>query len=220
MTTTGSSRRSFRDRSLITTPAYAGAAFGTIGDGDLSVPEARTRVSGDLGIADEWAWMRQVHGGTVLTVSEPGPAGEADALTTSVVGLPLAVRSADCVPVVVHADKSVVVVHAGWRGLVAGVIPHAVAALTERGDLPRRAAIGPAIGPCCYEVGDEVVEALGGKSTQTSWGAQSVDLWTEAANQLMGLDVWQADLCTNCENNFHSYRETGTELRQTTVGWL
>lgn len=161
--------------------------------------------------------MHQVHGGSVLQVSRPGPAGEADALLTDEPGLPLAVRTADCVPIVIHADTAVAVVHAGWRGLAAGVVTNAMAALSEHH--PRRAAIGPSIGPCCYEVGPEVIEALGAPDT-TTWGTVSVDLWSAAERQLPNMEVWRADLCTSCETSFHSYRASGTALRQTTVAWL
>jgi YfiH family protein len=164
--------------------------------------------------------MAQVHGGAVLRVDRPGMAGEADGLVTGRVDLPLAVRTADCVPVVIHAAAAVAVVHAGWRGLAAGVLTHALAELADGGDRPVRAAIGPAIGPCCYEVGAGVIKALGGSvTTTTTWGTPSVDLWSAAERQLAGVEVWRADLCTHCEDSFHSYRASGTELRQTSVGW-
>lgn len=163
--------------------------------------------------------MTQVHGGAVRPVEGPGVAGEADGLVTTMVDLPLAVRTADCVPVVIHAESAVAVVHAGWRGLAAGVLAQALSELAEGGDRPVRAAIGPSIGPCCYEVGTEVIEALGGGATTTTWGTASVDLWSAAERQLGEVDVWRADLCTHCEEPFHSYRASGTELRQTSVGW-
>ncbi len=176
-------------------------------------------MAGQLGIADEWAWMNQVHGRSVQEVTTSGVAGEADALVTGRPGLPLAVRTADCVPVVMHSDAAVAVVHAGWRGLAAGVVAEAMAALAAHGDAPRRAAIGPSIGPCCYEIGTEVIEALGGRAATTAWGTASVDLWSEAERQLPEVEVWRADLCTHCEEQFHSYRANGTRLRQTSVGW-
>lgn len=164
--------------------------------------------------------MTQVHGVEVLRVSDAGPAGEADGLMTDVADLPLAVRTADCVPVVIHATDAVAVVHAGWRGMAARAVAGAVEAMTLAGYRPTRAAIGPAIGPCCYEVGDEVVAAFSGRASVTMSGSTSIDLWSEAESQLAGLAVWRADLCTHCEEHFHSYRATGTSQRQTTVGWL
>jgi YfiH family protein len=164
--------------------------------------------------------MTQVHGADVVEVFGPGPAGEADGVFTQLADLPLAVRTADCVPVVIHADAAVAVVHAGWRGMAAGVVAAAVEAMERSGHRPVRGAVGPAIGPCCYEVGDEVVAALGGRAAVTRSGSTSVDLWAEAESQLGNVEVWRADLCTFCESHFHSYRTNATTLRQTTVGWL
>lgn len=190
-------------------------------DGDLFADtDARSRIAGSLSISPDWAWMRQVHGTRVLTVDRAGEAGEGDGLMTSRPGLPLAVRTADCVPVVVHADEAVAVIHAGWRGLAAGVIGTTLSAFQSKGTTPVRAAIGPAIGPCCYEVKEDVAQRFSDSRSTTTWGSGSVDLWKAAAAQLDGLEVWRADLCTMCEPQFHSFREDGTEMRQTTVGWL
>lgn len=164
--------------------------------------------------------MDQVHGANVLEVRQPGRSGEGDALVTTSKGLPLAVRTADCVPLVVHGEASVAVVHAGWRGLAARVIERAREALGRLGRPAVRAVVGPAIGPCCYEVGDEVVAAFDGRRATTTWGTQSVDLWSEAAAQLSGLDVIRMDLCTKCEAGFHSYRAGAGSARQTSLGWL
>lgn len=154
-----------------------------------------------------------------MRASAPGVQGEGDVLFTSERGLPVAVRTADCVPVVIHADDAVAIVHAGWRGLEAGAIGRARVALEDSGHVPRRAAVGPAIGPCCYEVGDELRELFPQSQSMTSWGTPSIDLWTEAARQLEPLNVWQSDLCTHCEPHFHSFRADGTSLRQISVAW-
>ena len=197
-----------------------GAAFGTVRDGDLFADtSARQRVANELNFPPDWAWATQVHGDSVLEVSTPGMTGEGDVLITTRRGLPVAVRTADCVPVAIHADSAVAMVHAGWRGLEADAITRARVALEQAGHPPLRAAVGPAIGPCCYEVGDEVLEKFPGRASTTSWGTQSLDLWSEAAHQLEPLDVWRADLCTHCEEHFHSFRADGTELRQTSVAW-
>ena len=164
--------------------------------------------------------MDQVHGRAVLAVSGPGPAGEGDAIMTATPGLPLAVRTADCVPIVIHSEAAVAVVHAGWRGLTAGIIESTLENLQDAATPARRAAIGPAIGPCCYEVGDEVIDAFDGRVAATGWGSPSVDLWSEAERRLAGLDVWRADLCTKCEEGFHSYRGGAGDRRQTSVGWM
>lgn len=197
-----------------------GAAFGTVSDGDLFADaSARISVSQELNIPSEWAWATQVHGNTVLVATGPGVAGEGDVLLTTTSALPVAVRTADCVPVAIHASNAVAMVHAGWRGLEAGAIGRARAALEDAGHDPHRAAIGPAIGPCCYEVGDEVLARFPESSSMTRWGTQSLDLWSEAVRQLEPLEVWRADLCTHCEPPFHSFRADGTQQRQTSVAW-
>ena len=110
------------------------------------------------------AVVSQVHGARVVHVDAPSgalhPAGEADALVTAEQGVVLAVRTADCVPVLLASPHGIAAVHAGWRGTAAGVVGAAVAALRSLGDGPIVAAIGPSIAGRDYEVGDEVVEAL------------------------------------------------------------
>ena len=216
-----SSRPSFGDSLLLTSPAYPGAAFGTADDGDLFGDEhARTVAAGAVGITSDWAWMHQVHAAELLVVDEPGPGGTGDALLTRTPSLPLAVRTADCVPVVLHGRAVVAIVHAGWRGLAAGVMETAVSAMD--GDV-ERAAIGPAIGPCCYEVGTDVLDEFPGFESKTTWGTPSLDLWSLAEERIGrhgAVSVWRADLCTHCEAAFHSYRATGTADRQISVAWL
>lgn len=115
------------------------------------------------------AMVTQVHGRGVVVVRSaaevPDPATEGDALVSSVPQVALAVRAADCVPLLI-ADRrtgAAAAVHAGWRGTAAGIATAAVEALTrEYGTRPSDliAAIGPSIGPCCYEVGSELVDAF------------------------------------------------------------
>jgi YfiH family protein len=130
--------------------------------------EGELQLAGALG-ADALAMVTQVHGRTVAVVrdgaSVPGRTAEADALVGSAPQVALAVRAADCVPLLL-ADRgsgAVAAVHAGWRGTAAGIATAAVAALArDFGTRPADivAAIGPAIGPCCYEVGSELVDAF------------------------------------------------------------
>lgn len=107
------------------------------------------------------ALVSQVHGAALLEAHSPGLVGEADALFTTRRGLPIAVRTADCVPILLAGPGVVAAVHAGWRGAAAGIVPLVVAALRDRGlGLGLRAAVGPAISGQRYEVGPEVVAAL------------------------------------------------------------
>jgi hypothetical protein len=206
---------------MIRPDGFRGAAFGNVVDGDgRHEPGLRAAIARDLDISEDWATIRQVHGDAVLVATEPGCVGAADGLMTEVPGLPLAVATADCVPVILEGAASTAIVHAGWRGIAARIIERTVDRMNEIGDRALRVAIGPAIGPCCYEVGEEVIEALGGFEARTTWGAQSVDLAAAVAAQADGVEIWRSDLCTFTEQSFHSYRQDGTDARQVTVTWL
>jgi len=105
--------------------------------------------------------LRQIHSATSLIASIPGPCGEADGLITATPGITLGIQTADCTPVLVADIRQRVVAgfHAGWRGTVAGIVEHGMARMrTEFGcdTVDLVAAVGPAIGACCYTVGQEV----------------------------------------------------------------
>ena len=176
--------------------------------------------------------VTQVHGARVVEVgpgAAPASVGRerADALVTSEVGPTLAVRTADCVPVLIAdpAGSAVGAAHAGWRGLVAGVLGATVAAVARLGrcrpaDLV--ASIGPAIGPCCFEVGEEVAAAIteatgAGEAVVRPHGAPRplVDLPLAARRSLeaAGLGPERIEvvgLCTRCTpDRLHSYRRDG-----------
>jgi hypothetical protein len=143
--------------------------------------------------------------------------------------LALAIATADCVPVALHdpEGRSLAAVHAGWRGIVAGVAARAVAAL----DAPRLIAwIGPAIGPCCYEVGEEVAEAVASASDSTVVRSAAgprpfLDLQRAVAIQLRDAGIAEVqtfDLCTRCHpERLWSYRRDGRAAgRNYLLAWL
>ncbi len=198
-----------------------GAAFGAAGEGDGRYDlEARAAISSRLGIPSGWAWPRQVHGTRVVEANGTGQQGEADAIFTCRPALPVAVGTADCLAVALHGDGAAAMVHAGWRGAAGGVVAAARQALAAAGSPATRAAIGPGIGPCCYEVGPEVLAEFPGFAATTTWGTPSVDLAAAVRTQLEGLEVWDAATCTRCDDRFHSYRRDRTERRQVAVAWL
>ena len=206
---------------MIRPAGFAGAAFGTGDIGDLRVDgEARELIANKLGIADSWAFVDQVHGAVVVEANLSGRLGKADAIVTRKVDIPVAVATADCVPVIVEADGAAAVVHAGWRGALAGVLPATLAALERSGCTPIRAAVGPAIGPCCYEVGDDVAQHFAGFVRTTTWGSTSVDLPGYLESQLAGIDVWRSHECTFTSDRLHSWRRDRTKQRQVAVAWL
>jgi len=206
---------------MILPSGFAGAAFGTIETGDLRLNLSRRKqVADELGISPDWAFVNQIHSAAVVTATGGGNLGEADAIVTAVPGLPIAVATADCVPIIIEAASAVAVVHAGWRGAVAGVVPATLALLKARGHRPRRAAIGPAIGACCYEVGAEVIAQFPGFAAETTWGSPSVDIPGYIAAQLADLEVWRSVECTYTSDALYSWRSDRTKQRQVAVTWL
>lgn len=145
---------------------------------DANLAHHRPHVPGDLALAraavgaatrtdpSRWHLMRQVHGvdvGVVTTATPPGAELRGvDALVSVEPGRTLVVLTADCLPVLVAGRKGAAAIHAGWRGLVADVVSEAVAVLVRLGERrdDLRVAVGPSIGPCCYEVGEEVAVQL------------------------------------------------------------
>lgn len=206
---------------MIRPPGFRGAAFGTAADGDgRHDREARQRISGSLGIPADWACLHQVHGSRVWEARSPGLQGDGDAVFTTVPRLPLAVGTADCVPVILEGPGGTGLAHMGWRGAAAGVVAALRSAMEAAGVTPVRAAVGPGIGPCCYEVGADVLAALPAFHAHTERETASVDLPAAAASGLAGLEVWHAGVCTSCGAGFHSFRRDGTRRRQVAVAWL
>ncbi|HLU32185.1 MAG TPA: polyphenol oxidase family protein [Acidimicrobiia bacterium] len=200
--------------------APAGVLFTGPEDGDMRRDAAaRRRVSTRHSVPAEWATVSQVHGNQVRLVDAPGLAGEGDALVTTRPGLGVAVFTADCLGVVLVGDGGVGVAHAGWRGLAAGVLEATVETMTEAGIDPRHGSVGPGIGPCCFEVGDEVAERFPDDRAETTWGARSVDLRAAARRRLGGIPVEVDARCTACQGG-PSHRHTGTSARMAAIGWL
>lgn len=184
--------------------------------------------------------MRQVHGARVVRVeSTQTEVGEADAMVTGTAGIGLGVLSADCVPALLIAPAAgiALAVHAGWRGTVAGVLAEAVAAAKrEFGVAPQalRAALGPAIGGCCYEVESTIAaqfEQRWGTMSQAAWQSRgergNLDLRLANIQVLtrVGMaaeDITQVGPCTACETGdfFSHRRERGRTGRQIgVIGW-
>ena len=206
---------------MIRTRGFPGIVFTEVGDGDLRHDmAARRTVSDVLGIPHAWAVVNQVHGASIAVAHSAGNVAQADGILTRVAMLPIAVSVADCVPVVIVGTDSIAVVHAGWRGVAAGVVGNALRAMNASEDRVRGAVLGPHIGPCCFEVGSEVVEAIGGYATTTSKGSLSVDLASAIRDQLDGVEIESESVCTMHDDRFYSYRRNATPKRQMAVAWI
>lgn len=171
-----------------------------------------TRRSGIPAIFAGLATLKQIHSSAcVAAEGRQGQLGEGDALLENTPGAAVAVKTADCVPVLLADERlrAVAAVHAGWRGTAAAIARHAVAAMHARfGTRPEdlHAAIGPAIGACCYEVGAEVAEQFGLQ------GRVHLDLAALNRQQLLEAGIradriYNSGLCTRClAHDFHSFR--------------
>jgi polyphenol oxidase len=158
------------------------------------------------------ATLHQIHSDICVPArGRTGPLGDGDALLESAPGHLVAVKTADCIPILLADEehRAVAAVHAGWRGTAAGIAQSAVRAMGEEFSTdPRRlhAAIGPGIGKCCYKVGAEVAAKFG------ETGPCHIDLVEINRRQLIeagipDAQICAAGLCTNCgADDFHSYR--------------
>jgi YfiH family protein len=170
-----------------------------------------TRHSDIPGLFTQLATVKQVHSSMCVAAGgRRGVVAEADALLENRPGAVVAVKTADCIPVLLadERNRAVAAVHAGWRGTVAHIVERAVEGMsaafgTRAADL--HAAIGPGIGKCCYEVGPEVSTQFGLQ------GRAHLDLAGENRQQLINLGiladrVYVSDFCTMCRPEFHSFR--------------
>jgi polyphenol oxidase len=187
--------------------------------------ENRRRLCAAVGAdADQLAMNRQVHSATVNRAVAGERGREGDGLWTDEPGVPMLKLTADCLPVAVarrDGSPALALLHAGRQGLIEGVIEAGVAAL---GGKDLAAAVGPGIGPCCYEVGDEVADPYRARFGAGALRGRNLDLWTVAERLLREAgveDVERADVCTACNTDFFSHRrDKGVTGRQGVIGYV
>jgi len=212
-------------------------------DGDLSVGGPEHPPDGGL-LAEAplpWTTLHQVHGADVVLVDGSdttlGQVADAAAITTE--DSTVAIRVADCAPVALVADggpgsvEGLAVAHAGWRGLMAGVMEATVEAVRGSGTLDEVASlvviVGPHIGSCCYEFGLDDLERLVDRfgpsvASTTSSGQPALDLAAavDAALAASGVasTVHHDGTCTACDDRYWSFRASGTDQRQAMLAWI
>jgi YfiH family protein len=152
---------------------------------------------------------------------EAQPSFRADGHAVAAPGVAAMVLAADCLPVVLGAQGAVAALHAGWRGLAAGVLEQGVCALREVGGAGEVVAVlGPCAGACCYEVGEEVHAAFG----EARRSAAPIDLRAIAHERLRAAgvaEVRDVPACTVCDERFFSHRREGPRAgRQAALAWL
>jgi purine-nucleoside/S-methyl-5'-thioadenosine phosphorylase / adenosine deaminase len=201
-------------------------------DDPARVVENRTRLCDAVGADPDGATMAwQRHGATVTRarsrgIVTPGTVYDhCDGLWSDEPGRAMLLLTADCLPIAIAGTEgmpAVGILHAGWRGLLAGVVAAGVRAL---GSPQAAAAIGPSIGPCCYEVGDEVAapfrEAFGADVVRDG----KLDLWTSAERALRAAGVERVDrfdICTSCDRErfFSHRRDEGKTGRQGVIAYV
>lgn len=201
------------------------------GPGGAGSPlEARQRAVVDR----PWVTVRQVHGCRAVVVDDGVTdldGTEADALVTTSRQVALAVKTADCAPVAFTSAEGVVAVaHAGWRGLTDGVLDETVAAMRALGATDLQAAVGPCIGPECYEFRDADLDMVAARlgdqvRSSTNAGRPALDLRAAVRAGLEALGVrlaFEAGACTACDGSgtrWFSHRARGDAQRQATAVW-
>ena len=214
---------------------FSGRAQGHLGHARVGLAEdqparleARRRAVVDL----PWSWLRQVHGSDVISVEGQGAVTgrhEADALVTASPGLALAVFTADCAPVAMASEEGVIgIAHAGWRGLLAGVIASTAQAMRRLGAGAITATVGPCIQAGCYEFGPEDLDLVAavfgdGVRARTAWGTPAFDLAAAVRTAVEAAEVSiVADLgaCTACSDAWFSHRARCEGARQASVIWM
>jgi YfiH family protein len=241
----GAARAAFATRAGgVSTAPFDSLNLGVLtDDGTDAVRENRRRLATALGLAPERIPIaRQVHGGELVFHSGPqqpspfaepgGKIPEADGHVVTAPGLAPLVFTADCLPVALSGPGGAAMLHCGWRGLAAGIVAAGAEAVGATD-----AAIGPGIGPCCYEVGDEVLDAfstlgegLAAVSGESRAGGdrsarRHLDLPEVARRLLLAAGVERieaAGLCTSCESElfFSHRRDAGRTGRQGGLVWI
>lgn len=204
-----------------------------VGDAVDAVHENRHR----LGLPTEPIWLNQVHGQTVVDAGRIAGQGlakgiKADAAHTDQPGVICAVLTADCLPVLIcdHQGTRVAAVHAGWRGLAAGILERTLDTLQLPGE-QLLAWLGPAIGPAAYEVGQEVHDAFVEQNVDAAGsfrpgrpGHWWMDIYQLARQRLRARGVSSISGGNHCtwheSENFYSYRRDGVTGRMASVIWI
>jgi len=170
------------------------------------------------------AMNRQVHA-TKVNRAVPGERGrEGDGLWSDEPGVPMLKLTADCLPIALARDNgqpALALLHAGRLGLLAGIVEAGVASL---GTGALAAAVGPGIGPCCYEVGDDIASTYRDRFGEEAVRGRNLDLWTVAERVLRDAGVTtveRADVCTACNDEYFSHRrDAGVTGRQGVIGYV
>jgi YfiH family protein len=194
-------------------------------DDPVNVEENRERLCDAVEASPErLAMNRQVHAATVNRADAGGRGRDGDGLWTDEPGLPMLKVTADCLPIALartNGRPALALLHAGRIGLLEGIVEAGVAALG--GGLA--AVVGPGIGPCCYEVGDDIADAYRARFGPDAVKGRNLDLWTVSERALRDAgvaSVERLDQCTACDPElfFSHRRDGGMTGRQGVIGYV
>ncbi len=202
-----------------------------VGDNPSHVAQNRTLIKKALGLPAEPCWLQQTHSNCAIEAPFSVPVPQADASYTQQANVVCVVMTADCLPLLVCAEdgSGIAAIHAGWRGLHAGIISNTLLAMPKK---KYQIWLGPALGEHCFEVGDDVYNAFTAKSSENSQafkaqanGKWLADIYRLARLELAQLGVAEADIygggfCTMTDvGRFYSYRREAQTGRMATMIW-
>lgn len=202
-------------------------------DGNLSIsqPVDQLHLTQRNLIDAPWSYLKQVHGGEIIKIRNSGDCqgAEGDGMISSTSGIPMAIQVADCAPIVLICETPVIgIVHAGWRGLLAGIVENACSEMGKLGGHPTTAVVGPCIYPEHYEFGSVELKYMTREfgptvESETIEGTPALDI-PETANIALRrnnvFDTYFIGGCTASSEKHWSHRVGGDKERQAMVAWL
>ena len=202
-------------------------------DGNLSIsqPADQLHQTQRKLIDAPWSYLKQVHGGEIIRIRNSGDSqgAEGDGMISSTSGVPMAIQVADCAPIVLICETPVIgIVHAGWRGLLAGIVQNACSEMEKLGGHPTTAVVGSCIYPEHYEFGSVELEYMTREfgptvESETLGGRPALDIPETAKIALRRSNVFDTHFigdCTASSGKHWSHRVRGDKERQAMIAWL
>ena len=202
-------------------------------DGNLSIsqPVDQLHLTQRNLIDAPWSYLKQVHGGEIIKIRNSGDCqgAEGDGMISSTSGIPMAIQVADCAPIVLICETPVIgIVHAGWRGLLAGIVQNACSEMEKLGGHPTTAVVGSCIYPEHYEFGSVELEYMTREfgptvESETLGGRPALDIPETAKIALRRNNVFDTHFigdCTASSGKHWSHRVRGDKERQAMIAWL
>ena len=202
-------------------------------DGNLSITQPADKLLQTQRklIDAPWSYLKQVHGGKIFRIENTGDhqGEEGDGMITTASGIPMAIQVADCAPIALICETPVIgIVHAGWRGLLAGIIQNACIEMNKLGGHPTIAVVGPCRYPKHYEFGSVELKHMTREfgptvASETEEGTPALDIPETAKIALLRSDILDTQFigeCTASSGKYWSHRVGGNIERQAMIAWL